>query len=216
MLKEHRRLKFFVCKLEIIWPVKVFSFCSTFELQWKFWMGSPGCWTVAGCQGLGFYAAVTDWNSRPLLNLLQEPGRFTFSYVLCCLSVQGRIMEDALTVGYRGWMMLEFGDVVSTPACTARAVCPQASPLRGSALLMKVITGDGSFVRWCVAAGFFAAWSLKGVPLKSGLGLFLCSPLPTWGRYFLFLLAGILNLWVTSSRLGEEGQVSLGPCSLTV
>lgn len=56
-------------------------------------------------------------------------------------------MEDALTVGYREWMMLEFGDVVSTPACTARAVCPQASPLRGSALLMKVITGDGSFVR---------------------------------------------------------------------
>lgn len=119
-------------------------------------MASPGCWTVTRCQGLGFYATVMDWNSPSPLNLLQEPGRFIFSYVLRCLSVQSRVMEDALTVGYRGWMMLGFRDVVPTPACTAQAVCPQASPLRGSALLMKVITGDGTFVRWCVAVGSFS------------------------------------------------------------
>lgn len=56
-----------------------------------------------------------------------------------------------MAVGYRGWRILGFRDVVSAPVCTSQAVCPQEALLHS--LVLEVMMGDGILARPCVAVG---------------------------------------------------------------
>lgn len=58
-----------------------------------------------------------------------------------------------MAVGYRGWRILGFRDVVLAPVCTAQTVYPQEALLYS--LVLEVMMGDGILARrcGCVAVG---------------------------------------------------------------